>query len=65
MATLVGGAPVNIAFRYFLGINTTDGGETFTVNPHKDLFTYMRGRFPTKNGLVNFSVDKNGKCDLF
>ena len=40
------GAPVNIAFRYFLGLHSTDGFKTFTINPAKELFEYINCEFP-------------------
>lgn len=50
------GAPATIAFRYFLGIDTTDGFETFTVNPVKGLFQEMEATFATAKGQATVRV---------
>ena len=50
------GAPATIAFRYFLGIDTTDGFETFTVNPVKGLFQEMEASFATAKGQATVRV---------
>ncbi|MEI6132286.1 MAG: hypothetical protein WCQ41_05635 [Bacillota bacterium] len=44
------GAPITIAFRYFMGIDTADAFETFTVNPVQNLFKRMSCTFETKKG---------------
>ena len=44
------GAPITIAYRYFMGIDTTDAFETFTVNPVQNLFENMKCTFETKKG---------------
>ena len=41
------GAPVNIVFKYFLGIDTEDGFETYSVNPVKGLFKRQSAQFET------------------
>ncbi len=55
------GAPVTIAFKYFMGIDTTDAFKTFTVNPVKSLFKKMSCRFNLENGIVAIDVDNYGQ----
>ena len=43
------GAPATIAFRYFLGLDTTDGGKTWTAKPCEGLFEFMRGGIAQQN----------------
>lgn len=53
------GAPITIAFKYFMGIDTKDGFKTFTVNPVKSLFKKMNCRFEIKDGLVVIDVNND------
>ena len=57
------GAPATIAFRYFLGLDSTDGFRTFTVNPVSGLFDHMEASFMTKQGPVKVSYH-NGKTEI-
>jgi hypothetical protein len=50
------GAPATVAFRYFLGIDTTDGGKTFTSKPCEKLFEFMRGRVANEGKAMDFAV---------
>lgn len=52
------GAPVNIAFRYFLGLHSEDGFKTFTVNPAKELFDTINCCFPWKDKLHYISYNR-------
>jgi alpha-L-rhamnosidase len=54
------GAPITIAFKYFMGIDTDDAFRTFTVNPAKSLFRKMNCRFKVKDGLVEIAVEDEG-----
>jgi hypothetical protein len=47
------GAPATIAFRYFLGLDTDDGGKTWTAKPREGLFAKLRGR-TAAGGQVDF-----------
>ena len=51
------GAPATIAFRYFMGIETDDGYQTFRLNYDKSLFKKMNCCFPAKNGIVTVNID--------
>ena len=51
------GAPATIAFRYFMGIETNDGYQTFRINYEKSLFKKMNCCFPAKNGTVTVNID--------
>ena len=51
------GAPVNIAFKYFLGLDTEDGFDTFTVKPAEGLFERQEASIMTRNGLYNITCD--------
>jgi len=53
------GAPITIAFKYFMGIDTTDAFKTFTVNPVKSLFKKMNCRFKIRNGLVVIDMNND------
>lgn len=57
------GAPLSIAFKYFAGIDTYDGFETYTVTPAVDLFPSMSFRFQAKEKLVKVAV-RNGKVTV-
>lgn len=39
------GAPLTVAFKYFMGIDTRDGFRTFSVNPRYELFDRMSCNF--------------------
>lgn len=52
------GAPVNILFRYLLGVHSEDGFQTFTVNPVRDLFDHFSCCFPVRNKLHYVSYDR-------
>ena len=41
------GAPATIALHYFLGIDTKDGGQTWTNRPCESLFGFIRGSYAT------------------
>ena len=46
------GAPVNIAFKYFLGIKTSDGFKSYTVNPVENLFDFQKAEFMINNEII-------------
>lgn len=50
------GAPASIAFKYFIGIDTEDGFNSFSIKPAKNLFERMNCRFNIKNGYVVINV---------
>ena len=50
------GAPATIAFRYFLGADTQDGGKTWTFTPHPDLFPDMRATFESQHERFRITV---------
>jgi hypothetical protein len=52
------GAPVNIAFRYFLGLSSEDGFKTFTVNPAKEIFDHIDCCFPVGDQLQYVSYNR-------
>lgn len=47
------GAPVNIAFKYFLGLETQDYLRTFTVKPIKGLFKRQEATIETREGTFH------------
>ena len=51
------GAPITIAYQYFMGIDTNDGFETMTVTPNKTLFKKMACTVNGKDGLIHMKVD--------
>ena len=51
------GAPVVIAYKYFLGVDTKDGFNTFTINPNKSLFKKISASFNAKNGSVSVEIN--------
>lgn len=51
------GAPITIAYQYFMGIDTNDGFETMTVTPNKTLFKKMSCTVNGKDGLIHMKVD--------
>ncbi len=51
------GAPATIAFKYFIGIDTKDGFNSFSVNPVHGLFNKMWSEFSIKNGKVKIEVN--------
>lgn len=51
------GAPATIALRYFLGLDTNDGYQTFTLHPDRELFRKMDATFQAKGGTVHVVVD--------
>ncbi|MDF2543144.1 MAG: rha78D [Herbinix sp.] len=53
------GSPATIAFKYFMGIDTKDGFQTFSLDPDKTLFGQMHCKFYAKNGIV--TIDVNNK----
>ncbi|MGL1891413.1 MAG: hypothetical protein OCD02_07270 [Spirochaetaceae bacterium] len=55
------GSPATIAFKYFMGIDTTDGFKTFTANPVPDLFEYQKIRFMLSGGEQITLEYKNNK----
>ena len=58
------GSPVEIAFRYLLGISSDDGFKTFNVNPHKGIFGYINATFNANGKTVKIQVDKNGEYTI-
>lgn len=50
------GAPVTIAFKYFLGLDTTDGFKTYTIHPQKEIFHEMTAEFVTDCKKVTVKV---------
>ncbi len=52
------GAPVNIAFRYFLGLDSKDGFKTMTVSPAKELFDHINCCFPLCDKLHYVSYNR-------
>ena len=50
------GAPVTIAFRYFMGIDTCDGFKTVSFNPQKDLFSHMQCSFYANDRLHSYKI---------
>ncbi|MGL1891404.1 MAG: hypothetical protein OCD02_07225 [Spirochaetaceae bacterium] len=55
------GSPATIAFKYFMGIDTTDGFNTFTANPVPDLFEYQKIKFMLSGGELITLEYKNNK----
>lgn len=53
------GAPITIAFKYYMGIDTSDGFKTFTVNPVKSLFKKMHCQFQINGGFIDINFDKD------
>lgn len=53
------GSPAAIAFKYFLGIDTTDGFRSFLVKPDRTIFRKMHGRFYAGNGFVTIDVNND------
>jgi hypothetical protein len=51
------GSPATIAFRYFMGIETSDGFKTILVKPDKTLFKKMHSKFYTDNGFITIDVN--------
>jgi alpha-L-rhamnosidase len=47
------GAPITIAYKYFMGIDTNDGFKTFTINPDKALFKRMRLQIKLKEWICH------------
>lgn len=59
------GAPLTVAFKYFLGIDTADGFQSFTVRPAKELFEKMEGTFSLGEGTVTLRIDnKTGQAEV-
>ena len=52
------GAPVNIAFRYFLGLHSEDGFKTFTVDPAKEIFDQINCCFPVGEQMHYVSYNR-------
>lgn len=57
------GAPLVIAFKYLMGIDTSDGFKTFTVKPVDGLFKSMNCKFKIHGRDVSISY-KDGKVDI-
>lgn len=58
------GAPATIAFRYFMGIDTTDGFSHITVSPQRALFGEMACRFYAKGGMISIQVHQDGTVTI-
>lgn len=59
------GAPVNIAFKYFLGIDTEDGFETYTIKPVEGLFKNQSTHFETSKCVFRIQCsDGETKIDV-
>ena len=57
------GAPVNIAFKYFLGVDTDDGFENYTINPAQGLFKNQIAQFDTHKGIFRVKCI-DGKAEV-
>lgn len=51
------GSPATIAFRYFMGIETTDGFKTILIDPDRTLFKKMHCKFYAGNGYITIDVN--------
>ena len=59
------GSPLEIAFKYFMGLNTTDGFKSFSVNPVKGIFAEMKCSFDQSGKKVEIEVDGSGNVEMF
>lgn len=58
------GAPLEIAFKYFLGISTDDAFQSFRVSPVKGIFKEMHCTFEANGNLVKVDVDQDGTAAI-
>ena len=55
------GSPLEIAFKYFLGLRTEDAFQTYTINPVSGIFKEIKATFPVKDAVIEVSLhDENG-----
>lgn len=55
------GSPLEIAFRYLLGVTSDDGFKTYQIKPHKGIFKYINASFNAGGKTVCVKVDENGE----
>ncbi len=53
------GAPLEIAFRYFLGLNTEDAFKTYTINPASGIFKEIKCTFFANGRIINVNLSEN------
>ena len=55
------GSPLEIAFKYFLGLRTVVAFQTYTINPVSGIFKEIKATFPVKDAVIEVSLhDENG-----
>lgn len=58
------GSPLEIAFKYFLGLKTSDAFKSFTVDPVKGIFKSIKCSFDRCGKKVSVSVAENGRPEI-
>ncbi|MBQ7500475.1 MAG: hypothetical protein IJT91_06240, partial [Clostridia bacterium] len=58
------GCPIEIAYKYILGLHTDDGCMTFTAKPVPGIFGKIKATFGNAEGkILEINVDKDGNTD--
>lgn len=59
------GSPLEIAYKYILGLKTEDGFKTFKINPVQGIFKEIKASFPLNGNVVEINmIDKEGSVNV-